>query len=116
MRNIFGVACLIVIVFMGSARSTSAEEKIGPLISVTPKEFLKLPEEYQVMYTAGYIDAASFISYGYSLPDHNELISCFRSMPLGDFTKEVVNWLKKNPKHKEGMASAVAHTDRKSVV
>lgn len=82
----------------------------GPLISVTPDEFLKLPEDFQVIYVAGYIDAATFITYGYSFPDHNELVECFRSGSIGEFTKEVVEWLKNHPDYEGSIAYAIAET------
>jgi hypothetical protein len=104
------LASLSVLMILSSALIAYADDKIGPLNTITPQQFLKLPQDYQFMYVAGYIDSATFISYGYSFPDHADLVACCRSMSLEIFAKEVVSWLKRNPQFEEGMASAVAHT------
>jgi len=45
-------------------------QAVGPLVSITAAEFLKLPEDARVTYVAGVIDGITLTSYGYSLPDH----------------------------------------------
>ena len=93
-----------------SASAQAAQPKMGPLHSLGVQEFLKLPENYQVLYVAGAIDGMTFVSYGYALPDHDALVRCYRSKPLGEFTKEVVELAKTKVGFKENVATLVAKT------
>jgi len=83
-------------------------QAVGPLVSITAAEFLKLPEDARVTYVAGVIDGITLTSYGYSLPDHDRYIRCVRTLALGALTQRTVDWLRARPSFAEGAASAVS--------
>ncbi|MBI1327806.1 MAG: hypothetical protein GC136_09215 [Alphaproteobacteria bacterium] len=93
--------------------STSAfaiEPTKSPLISITIKEFLQLPENHQSIYVAGAIDGMTFVTYGYALGEHDQLVDCYRKQSLGELTKKVTDQAKKLQELDEGMAMVVAKT------
>jgi hypothetical protein len=83
-------------------------QAMGPLVSITAAEFLKLPEDARVTYVAGVIDGITFTSYGYNLPNHDRYIRCVRTLSLGVLTQRTVDWLRARPSFAEGTASAVS--------
>lgn len=87
---------------------TSGEPSLGPLLSLSPADFLKLPDGVQAIYVAGVLDGVSYTSYGYSLPDHDRYVRCASTLRLGALAERTVAWLRANPKFAEGTATAVA--------
>ncbi len=99
---------IILISFLLLACATSIKaEPVGPLISVTPKEFLSLPEGAQAIYTAGILDGMTVITYGYSIQDHDKFVRCARTLTLGNLAAKTVEWIEKNPLFSEGAGTAV---------
>jgi hypothetical protein len=86
----------------------SGSKTVGPVQSLTPAEFLKLPDDFRALYVGGLIEGMAFISYGYSLPDHEEWTACVRQKSIGDTTDDVVSFLKGHPDFNESIASALA--------
>ena len=78
--------------------------------SLSPKEYLKLPEGIQAIYVGGIMDGVSFTSYNYDLPWHDDYVRCVRSLTVGALAQKVSIWLRANPSWQEGMAGAVAKT------
>jgi len=93
-----------------SATAYAAQPTVGPLHSIKLDQFMQLPEKFQALYVAGAIDGMTFTTYGYAIPDHDALVSCYRSRPLGEFTKQVVETAKLHPEFKENVATLVAMT------
>lgn len=83
-------------------------QTLGPVVSVTPEEYLRLPSSVQALYVAGVVDGVSTTSYGHRLPDHDAYVRCVRTMTLGDWADRVTTWIKANPKFHEGAATAVS--------
>jgi hypothetical protein len=78
--------------------SVNAQQKqIPPLKTITADQYLKMPENYQVMYLAGVIDATSFSLYGSDDPNFATWAKCVRKKTLGEFQKELLDYLEKNP-------------------
>ena len=103
MRNIF----LALAAVLASATVGATEPKIGPLVSVTPAEFLKIGEDFQALYVAGAIDAITLVGYGYAIPDHPKFVACMRSATLGEWTARVTKWIRSNPGFDESPATAL---------
>lgn len=72
----------------------AAAQTLGPLVSITPEEYLKLPNTVQTLYVAGVVDGTSVTSYGYSLPDHDAYVRCARTMTLGVLSQRVADWIR----------------------
>ena len=85
-------------------------QTLGPLVSISPDEYLKLPNSVQKLYVAGVVDGVSVTSYGYSLPDHDIYVRCARTMTLGVLAQHVTDWIRANPGFSEGAATAVSKT------
>ena len=93
-----------------SAAAAQGGGTVGPLISLKPQESLELSDGVRAMYVGGVIDGMTFMSYGYSLPDHVEFAQCVQSMTVGALSDKVLAWLKQHPDFTEGTATAVAMT------
>ncbi len=52
-------ALIVMPAYAGSERPAAAST-LGPLISVTPEEFLKLPEAVRAIYVGGVLDGATY--------------------------------------------------------
>lgn len=98
---------LAVLLFSGFITTTLAQT-LGPLKAITGSEFLKLSDGPRALYVGGAIDGMTFITYGYSIKDHDNFVQCARTIALGDLAKRTVAWLRSKPSFKEGAASAVA--------
>jgi hypothetical protein len=83
---------------------------VGPVQTFTLAEFLKLPDGLQAVFVGGLIEGMAFISYGYSLPDHEAWTACVRQKSIGDTAVDVVAFLRQNPGFNESIASAFAQT------
>jgi hypothetical protein len=81
---------------------------VGPVQIFTLAEFLKLPDGLQAVFIGGLIEGMAFISYGYSLPDHEAWTACVRQKTIGDTVADVVAFLKQDPGFNESIASAFA--------
>jgi hypothetical protein len=92
------------------AATTTNARPIGPLISISPQDYLKLPQSEQAIYVAGVIDGVTNTSYGYSLPGGDAYAQCARTMTLGVLAQRVADWIRSNPTFDEGTATAVAKT------
>lgn len=103
------VLAILLLLFISSG-TLSAEPTKGPLHSITLNEFLQLPEDFQVIYVAGAIDGMTFLTYGYAFDNHDELVECYRRLPLGEFTSKVVDLAKTKHDFKENVATLVAMT------
>ena len=90
--------------------SFAAAPNVGPLLSIAPSEFMKQSEHEQAVYVAGVLDGMTFVSYGYSLPDHDQFVRCSQTITLGALAKRTLAFLHSNPQFSEGAASAVAQT------
>jgi hypothetical protein len=88
----------------------AAAQTLGPLVSISPEEYLKLPHSVQTLYVAGVVDGVSVTTYGYSLPDHDAYVRCARTMTLGVLAQHVADWIRANPGFSEGAATAVSKT------
>lgn len=94
-----------------AAISANAEAPtVSPLISITPTEFLQLPNNVRSVYVGGVMDGITFITYGYSLQDHDKFVRCARTITLGDLANKTAEWLKAHPKFDEGTGSAIVQT------
>lgn len=97
------LACLAV--------SANAEAPtVSPLISITSAEFLKLPSNIRAVYVGGVLDGMTFVTYGYSIPDHDRFVGCARTITLGELGTRTAEWLKAHPTFAEGSASAIVQT------
>ena len=85
-------------------------QTLGPLVSLSRKEYLKLPDSMQAIYVAGVIDGVSVTTFGYSIPDHDAYVRCARTMTLGVLGQRVADWIRANPGFSEGAATAVSKT------
>ena len=85
-------------------------QTVGPLISITPEEYLKLSSDFQTIYVAGVIDGVSFTLYGYTQQENEGYVACARKQSLGQLAEWVAAWLRANPGFSEGAATAVAKT------
>ena len=81
---------------------------VGPVQIFTLAEFLKLPDGLQAVFVGGLIEGVAFVSYGYSLPDHEAWTACVRQKSIGDTAADVVAFIKKTPGFNESIASALA--------
>lgn len=106
MRRSFSAAILCFLVCSAQAQ----EPTVNAVESLSPKEFLRFPENVQALYVGGVIDGVSFTTYGYSLPGHDEYVRCVRTLTLGATAQKVAAWLRANPLYRETMAGAVART------
>jgi len=102
---------LVFATFLSVTMSMAASaQTLGPLVSISPEEYLKLPHSVQTFYVAGVVDGVSVTSYGYSLPDHDAYVRCARTMTLGVLAQRVADWIRANPGFSEGAATAVSKT------
>jgi len=102
---------LVLATILSVTASIMAEaQTLGPLVSISPEEYLKLPNSVQTLYVAGVVDGVSVTSYGYSLPDHDTYVRCARTMTLGVLALHVADWIHANPGFSEGAATAVSKT------
>ena len=101
---------VVLALLVPSSLSMAAAPTTGPLISISTQEYLKLPLDIQALYVAGVIDGVSYMSYGYSLPDHDAYVKCARTIKLGDLAQRVADWIRAHPKFSEGPATAVSKT------
>ena len=101
---------MVVVLILTLSGQSARGETVGPLISLTPQEFLELADGPQAMYVGGVIDGMTFMSYGHSLPDDVAFARCARSMTIGALSDKVVAWLRQHPDFNEGTATAVAMT------
>lgn len=92
----------------GVTPAAGAGSTLGPLHSLSPADFLKLPDGVQAIYVAGVLDGVSYTTYGYELPDHDRYVRCASTLRLGALADRTVAWLKANPTFSEGTATAVA--------
>lgn len=99
----------LILAFLSFSTQPSAQT-LGPLITVSPADFLKLPDRFQSLYVGGVIDGMTFTSYGYTLPDHDVFVRCLMTIKVGDLSERVVAWLHAHPSFNYGTASAVAQT------
>src|SRR5262245_42081163 len=95
------------LVLITAAATASTPQTLGPLVSISPAEFLKLPRDMQGIYVAGVIDGMTFTSYGYSLPEHDRFVRCVRTLTVGETSDATVKWLQSHPTS-DGPATAVA--------
>ncbi len=87
--------------FLASALMlTPAAAQNRPLETILVEEFLKLPENFQVLYVAGILDGMSFVSYGNNDPTLGAWTNCVRQKTLGETNREVVAWLETNPEYR----------------
>jgi hypothetical protein len=107
MRAVFWIFVLALIA-MVSTETTA--QTLGPLVSLSPKDYLKLPNSIQAIYVAGVLDGVSVTTYGYSIPDHDAYVRCARTMTLGVLAQRVADWIRANPTFTEGAATAVSKT------
>jgi hypothetical protein len=91
-----------------SSLGADESKPVGPVQIFTPTEFLKLPDGVQAVFVGGLIEGIAFVSYGYSLPDHEAWTECVRRKSIGDTAADVVTFIQKNPAFKETIASAFA--------
>ncbi len=101
---------LLCLTFLSSPLALAEEPTKGPLHSIEISEFVQLPNDFQVFYVAGAIDGMTFVTYGYKIKDHDKLVECYRSMPLGEFTNHVVELAKSSTDNKVNVATLVAKT------
>jgi hypothetical protein len=87
-----------------------AQQRVGTLEPIRAAEFLQLPEDAQAVYVGGIMEGMAFVLYGQSHPDYAEWVACVRRKTLGDTTKDVIAFIKSDPKFDEGVASAFAQT------
>ncbi len=106
---IVGVATLVTLAMPGYSQVAGESKPVGPLHIFTPEEFLKLPDGLQAVFVGGLIEGMSFVTYGYSLPDHEAWTACVRRKSIGDTAADVVAYLQQNPGFNESIASAFAH-------
>lgn len=106
MRHSFFAAAL----FFLACDAQAQEPTINAVESLSPKEYLELPEGPQALYVGGIIDGVSFTSYGYSLPKHDSYVRCVHTLTLGALAQKVAAWLRANPSYRESMVGAVAQT------
>jgi hypothetical protein len=85
-----------------------AAPTLSPLISVSPTEFLKLPEAVQAIYVGGVLDGVTYTSYGYGLPDHDAYIRCVRTLTLGNLAQRVAARVRAAPMAAENTPTYVA--------
>lgn len=86
-----------------AAFSTCASaQSVSPLISITPAEFLKLPDGAKALYVGGVLDGMTFTTYGYGIPDHDKFAKCVRTLTLGALAQRTADWLRANPSHERG--------------
>lgn len=100
---------LTILAITGFAIPSSAQT-VSPLISISPAEFLKLPDGPRAVYVGGVIDGITFTTYGYSIKEHDKFAHCARTLTLGALAQRTAAWLKANPSFSEGTASAIAQT------
>ena len=110
--NFQGAVIIAAFALAVPAYPLAAEEAkpVGPMHIFTTEEFLKLPDGLQAVFVGGLIEGMSFITYGYSLPDHEAWTACVRRKSIGDTAADVVAYLQQNPGFTESIASAFAHT------
>ena len=98
------------ILFLLACTVQSQEPKLNAVESISPAEYLRLPEGLQALYVGGVIDGVSYTTYGYSIRGHDEYVRCVRTLTLGALSQKVTSWLRANPTYRETMAGAVAQT------
>jgi len=76
---------------------------------VTTADFMKLPENIQVMYVAGILEGIAFMAYSYT-SDYPSWVECVRRKTFGETTKDVNSFIRQDPSFNEGVASAVAQS------
>jgi hypothetical protein len=101
-------ACLMLACVSISANAQAPT--VSPLISISPAEFLKLPNPIRSVYVGGVLDGMTFVSYGSSDRQHDRFVACARTITLGDLANKTVDWLKARPNFDESGASAIAQT------
>src|ERR1700730_11195488 len=77
---------------------------VGPVQIFTLAEFLKLPDGLQAGFVGGLIEGVAFVSYGYSLPDHEAWTACVRQKSIGDTAADVVAFIQQAPGFNESIA------------
>lgn len=101
--------CLFVVAGLLAAESYAQERhRLIQILSI--EEFLKLPDSFQSVFVGGLLEGMAFSAYGMSWPDYPKWVECVRAKTLDDTTKEVVTFLKQDPRFQEGVASALAQT------
>jgi hypothetical protein len=98
------------ILFLITCAVQAQEPTLNGVESISPAEYLKLPEGPQALYVGGVIDGVSHTTYGYSIRGHDEYVRCVRTLTLGALAQKVASWLRANPTYRESMPGAVAKT------
>jgi hypothetical protein len=75
---------------------------------MTTSEFMRLPEDAQLLYVAGIMGGIAFTAYSYAPSDYPAWVQCVRQKTLAATTKDVVAFLKARPRFDESVASAFA--------
>lgn len=91
-----------------AAPAAHAEATTGPLVTVSPAQFLGMPEPLQAAYVAGVIDGMTYTTWGYRIDDHDAFVACVRTIPVDEFTQRVIKWLALNGSRVEVTVTAVA--------
>lgn len=83
-------------------------QTVGPLASILPSEFLKLPDGVKAVYVGGVLDGMTFTSYNYSLSHHDQHVRCARTLTLGALAQKTADGIRARRSGDEDMATAVA--------
>jgi hypothetical protein len=59
-----GISIQLAVLALLTIAAPSDGQTVSPLISISPAEFLKLPEEVRAVYVGGVLDGVTFMSYG----------------------------------------------------
>ena len=73
------------------------EQNEQAAFSLSANQFLKLPGDLQFFYVAGALDGMTYVANENGLKSYDDFIECYRSVPLGAFTKKVVIWIRSIP-------------------
>lgn len=85
-------------------------QTVGPLVSISPAEYLKFPEAAKAVYVGGLLDGMTLASYGHAAKEHDAFVHCARTLTLGALAQKTTEWIHAHPSFAEGTASALART------
>jgi len=84
------------------------ERPVGMVEPLRVEDFLGLSADMQSVYVGGIIEGTAFMVYGYIPSEYPGWVACVRRETLGETTQDVVDFIRRTPGFKEGVASAFA--------
>ncbi len=107
MKHVIAALATVVLV---SISAEAGAQTVNALESISPSEFLKLPDGIKAIYVGGVLDGMTYASYNHSLSHHDKLVRCARLLTLGTLAQKTAEGIRARRSAGETMAIAVAIT------